>query len=119
MRYEGRRPGNGEWHCPFSPEWVDRMKHAAECCKSMSAKQIEAVLDGVALHYELPPGDFLSDPQDARGLPLSWCREEEYKYRKHPKCCTAIYDYESIPEVVVANGEDDWPLFLRGRILMA
>ena len=28
MIYSRGTPGNGVWHCPFPPEWVEKMKHA-------------------------------------------------------------------------------------------
>lgn len=31
----------------------------------------------------------------------------------------AVYDYDSIPEVVITDGEEDWPLRLHGRVLTA
>jgi hypothetical protein len=30
-----------------------------------------------------------------------------------------IYDYASIPELVINNGEDDWPLIIRGKVFHA
>jgi hypothetical protein len=119
MIYSRGTPGNGVWHCPFPPEWVERMKTAAKHCENVTEAQVVATLNNEALHYVVPPGDFLSEPQDARGLPFSWCRKEEYKYRKHPKCCTAIYDYDTTPEVVVTDGYDDWELRMTYKTLTA
>lgn len=106
--------GDGEWHCPFSERWVEIMAHAAKCCKDLTAKQIDAIDRHIEKGriYNIPPGEYLSEPQDSRGLPLSWCEEEERRYSKHPTSCGAVYDYNSIPEVVITNGEDDWPLRL-------
>ena len=116
MIYNRGTPYGGVWHCPYSREWVERMKRAAKHCERLSSEYIEMVIDGEYRSYKLPPGDFLSEPQDARGLPLSWCFRYENEHRNWPKCCTAIYDYDSIPEIVVTNGEDDWPLPNRRRV---
>lgn len=110
-----RAISDGEWHCPFPPEWVERMKHAAEVCKGVTEQQIVAVLVNGPRCYHLPPYDFLSEPQDARGLPLSW----GFEHSHWPNCCVATYDYTDIPDVVVTNGHKDWPLDLRLRILTA
>jgi len=115
MIYDTGTPGNGVWHCPFTKSWVERMKRAAKHCESLSAEYIERKLNDDSLSFTLPPGDFLSEPQDARGLPLSWQRKG--KRCVYPKC--SIYDYWSVPEVVVTNGEDDWPLRYRFNVLSA
>lgn len=119
MEYNGRNPGNGWWNCPFSPEWVERMKRAAKMCERLNAEQVEAVLARTDVHYVLPQGDFLSEEQDARGLPLSWCREYDARHEGWPKCCVATYDYDTLPEIEVTNGEDDWPLVYRGGVMTA
>lgn len=109
MIYSKERPcwSDGVWHCPFSKEWVKKMAQAARHC--MCFLEYEHVCDE----------EFLSEPQDARGLPLSWCDNEERRYRNHPNCCTVIYDYDSVPEVVVTNGEDDWGYVQRERMMTA
>ena len=107
------------WHCPFSREWVARKKRAAKHCKMLSADYIEAVVNNYALEYVVPPGDFLSEPQDARGLPLSYVRDYERRHARWPVGCSSIYDYDSIPEMVITNGKDDWPLDKRGKVLHA
>ena len=119
MKYDGRKPGNGWWNCPYPPAWVERMKQAARACKRLTDEQMEAALTRLDLRYVLPPGDFLSEEQDARGLPLSWCREYEARHEGWPDCCTEICDYRSIHEIVVTNGEDDWPLRLHRRVQTA
>jgi len=119
MKYDGRRPENGWWNCPFSREWVERMKRAAKVCERLTDEQVEAALTRTEIHYVLPPGDFLSEEQDVRGLPISWCREYDARHEGWPECCTAIYDYDSIPEMVVTNGNDDWPMVLHERVLTA
>ena len=119
MVYDGRNPGNGWWNCPYPPAWVERMKQAARACKRLTDEQVEAALTRLDLRYVLPPGDFLSEEQDARGLPLSWCREYEARHEGWPDCCTEICDYRSIHEIVVTNGEDDWPLRLHRRVQTA
>lgn len=97
---------DGQWHCPFSPEWVERMRHAAKICEPLTVEQIEAAYIRIERndYYELPPSDFISEPQDARGIPLSLidCR--------CPNVTCDVYDYDSIPVVVITNGHDDWPL---------
>ena len=115
---ERRSVGDGRWHCPFPPEWVERMKRAAKACKHLTAEDIEAFDQG-NVNYRIPPGDFLSEEQDARGLPMSYCRKEAERYRDWPECCIAIYDYDSIPEMVITNGHDDWPLRQHDKILTA
>ena len=97
---------DGEWHCPFSRRWVEKMKSVVKMCEK--GRIVRKYPRGFHL-------DCLSEPQDSRGLPLSFCMEEEKRYEKHPKSCTATYDYDSIPDVVVTNGLDDWPLTLRTK----
>ena len=109
MKYDGRRPGDGWWNCPFPPEWVERMKRAAKACERLTAEQVKAE----------PSLKFLDEEQDERGIPLSWCREYEARHKGWAECCTAIYDYDSIPETVVSNGNDDWPLMVHERVLTA
>jgi len=95
------------------------MKRAAKHCERLSADYIERTLNNEWMSYSLPPGDFLNEPQDARGLPLSWCEREKYIHKNYPNCCTAIYDYKSVPDIVVTNGIYDWPLDMPGRTLTA
>lgn len=114
MKYDGRKPGNGWWNCPFSPAWVERMKRAAKACERLTAEQVESDLD-----IQEPSLKFLDEEQDKRGLPLSWCREYDARHEGWPVCCTAIYDYDSIPEMVVSNGENDWPIVQHERVLTA
>ena len=115
----GSNRGDGQWHCPFTPSWVDRMRKAAAHCKHLSGRYIDLTLKHEWMIFCLPPGDFLSEQQDARGLPLSWCEEEHRRLSTHPTCCLSIYDYNSIPEVVVTDGYNDYPLELSRRILTA
>ena len=110
---------DGQWHCPFTPAWVEMMKQAAKHCESLSPEYIERTLANAVYHYRIPPGDFLSEPQDARGLPLSWCQEYEQRHRNWPNCCVAIYDYDTVPDMVVTNGEEDWTYNSRYRVLTA
>lgn len=119
MIYDSKTPGNGVWHCPFTKALVERMAKAAKHCEMLSDEYIEAVINNHALVYVVPPGDFLDEEQDERGLPMSYCIREQERHRRFPTCCTAIYDYESIPELVVTNGEDDWPLDKWGKVLNA
>lgn len=119
MIYNKSTPGNGEWHCPFPRWWVDMMKRAVKRCEGVSAAQVEAALSREYVYYHIPPGDFLSEPQDARGLPLSWCRKERQRFSNWPDCCVSIYDYDTIPDMVVTDGENDWPLNSHFRVLTA
>ena len=50
---------------------------------------------------------------------MSYCRKEAERYRDWPDCCTAIYDYDSVPEMVITTGEDDWPLTMWEPVLTA
>lgn len=118
MVFGGIANNDGVWHCPFSPEWVERMKHAAKHCERLTADYIDMMDRSTSYSYKLPPGDFLSEPQDECGLPQSWCEKEEERYGHWRSFC-AIYDYSTIPDVVVTNGEDDWPLVLHERVLTA
>lgn len=95
------------------------MAKAAKHCESVTEAHVEATLNHVTMGYVLPQGDFLSEPQDARGLPLSFCNREALRHRNYPEGCTAIYDYDSIPEMVITNGYDDWPLVRPDRVLHA
>jgi hypothetical protein len=95
------------------------MKRSAKACERLTAEQVESAIKNAKLRFKLPPGDFLSEEQDVRGLPMSWCREYEARHEGWPDCCTAIFDYESIHEMVVTNGEDDWPLVLHAMVLTA
>ena len=63
--------------------------------------------------YQVPPGDFLSTPQDSRGIPIG----SDNSYQKPISC--EIYDYSTIPDIVVTNGREDWPLCVRRSVLMA
>ena len=113
MRYEKRRAGNGEWFCPFPPKWVKMMATAAKRCEKMSAEYIEAAIRGEVMSYMLPPGDFLNEQQDARGLPLS------YGNLEYVRVTCDIYDYDTIPDLVVTNGKDDWLYNKRSKVLQA
>ena len=95
------------------------MARAAKACKQLSDADVAGVLDREVDYYRVPPGDFLSEKQDARGLPMSYCRKEAERYKDWPDCCTAIYDYDSIPEMVISNGHDDWPLRIWEPVLTA
>ena len=119
MIYNSGTPGDGVWHCPFPPKWVEKMKQAAKHCESLTAEYIERTIENEWMYYRLPPGDFLGESQDARGLPLSWCKKEEKRFKNWPKCCTSIYDYNSIPDIVATNGIYDWPLDTHNQVLQA
>ena len=100
MIYEKNRQSplyaDEEWHCPFTPEWVAKMRHAVAVCRKMVED------DQRDSGYE---EDFLSHPQNSRGLPI------DYEDNLHSRI--AVWDYESIPDIVVTNGSDDWPLQYR------
>lgn len=122
MIYDGRLHNwsdDGEWHCPFPPGWVSKMANAAKHCENVTEAQVIATLDNAPSYYKVPPGEFLSEPQDTRGLPLSWCEQEKRRHVGWPDSCTAIYDYDTVPEVVVTDGNDDRPLVQHNRLIMA
>ena len=108
----------GEWHCPFPPEWVKKMRHAAKVCEQLTAEDIEA-FDRGNVNYRLPPWDILEEPQDARGLPESWCKKEAERFSRRKGSCIDTYDYFSIPEIVITDGYDDWPFHPRRKVLQA
>ena len=116
MIYSKGTPGNGVWHCPFSPEWVERMRRAAKHCETLSAEYIERCINNEEYIYQVPPGNFLSHPQDRRGLPVCY-NEDIIISRLRIRC--DVYDYSTIPDVVATNGQEDWPLCVRGSVLMA
>ena len=111
--------GDGQWHCPFSRDWVERMKKAAGICRYIEETDVEAYLNNDWRCFNIPPGEFLSEEQDVRGLPLSWCEQEREKYDMRPECCVAIYDYCTVPEIIVTNGKEDWPFVGKKKVLMA
>ena len=113
MIYSKETPRNGVWHCPFSPEWVERMRRAAKHCETLSAEYIERCINNEEYIYQVPPDDFLSMPQDSRGVPIGYDNSNQ-----KPISCE-IYDYSTIPDVVVTNGREDWPLRVRRSVLMA
>ncbi len=113
MIYSKGTPGNGVWHCPFTPEWVERMRQAAMHCELLSAEYIERCINNEEYIYQVHPDDFLSMPQDSRGVPIGY----DNSYQKPISC--EIYDYSTIPDVVVTNGREDWPLRVRRSVLMA
>ena len=92
------------------------MARAAKICEKLTAQQIEAAYDRIdnGWYFELPPGDFLSNEQDARGLP-PWMQRDDDDVQS--RC--DIYDYETIPEMVITNGKDDWPYIKYEPILTA
>ena len=116
MIYSKGTPGNGVWHCPFPPEWVERMRRAAKHCEKLSAEYIERCINNEEYIYPITHNDYFSQPQDGRGLPV-WYNEDIIVSRLPVSC--DIYNYDSIPDVVVTDGYNDWPLCLRGSVLMA
>ena len=89
------------------------MRNAAQHFKVLSAEYIERTLFCEAFFTSLGPGDFLSQPQDSRGLPIG------YGNSSGQRVSCEIYDYSTIPDIVVTNGREDWPLRMRDRMLMA
>lgn len=89
---------DGAWHCPFTPEWVAKMQHAVAVCRNMVKDEKQE--SGYEEH-------FLSQPQDSRGLPVGYGEDKESCVRLD------TWDYRTIPEIVVTNGHDDWPLRYR------
>ena len=94
------------------------MRHAAKVCEQLTAEDIEAFDQG-NVRYRLPPWDILEEPQDARGLPESWCKKETERFSRRKGSCIDTYDYFSIPEMVITNGYDDWPFHPRRKVLQA
>ncbi len=113
MIYSKGTPGNGVWHCPFSPEWVEQMRRAAKHCEPLSAEHIERCINNEEYTYQIPPGDFLDGPQDARGLPVGYGDG----FGRNVSC--DIYDYTSIPDMVISNGRDDWQLRMWEQVITA
>lgn len=105
--------GDGQWHCPFPEEWVERMKRAAFRCKFLTEVQVESTLMREVYQYRVPPGDFLDGPQDARGLPVGY----DAGLGRNVSC--DIYDYDTIPDIVVTDGRRDYEYKTRGRVLTA
>jgi hypothetical protein len=91
----------GEWHCPFPPEWVKKMRHAAKVCEQLTAEDIEAFDQGNVI-YSLPPWDILAE-----------------RFARRKGSCIDTYDYFSIPEMVITDGYDDWPMKSKGKVLQA
>ena len=94
-----------QWHCPFPPEWVEKMAQIAKDLGPLT-EEMMVILHGPK-NYVRPRLEWLNEPQDARGLPLSYCDNDETNHG-----CRATYDYDSIPDVVVTNGYDDWPYMI-------
>lgn len=112
MIYSKEVSNGGVWHCPFSSEWVEKMRLAAAICKKMDEEQIERRLFGTE-QEDTQKEHFLSIPQDERGLP------EGYINRLTIQISCDIYDYDSIPDVVINNGYADWPFNQRFNVLTA
>lgn len=89
------------------------MKQAAKACQGLTAEYIEIVMNSDVYHYRVPHGDFLDEPQDARGLPVGYGDG----FGRNVSC--DIYDYDSIPDVVISNGHDDWPMRIWEPVLRA
>ena len=102
MIYDKRRQSplhpDGAWHCPFTPEWVAKMRHAVAVCRNMVKDEQQDS------GYE---ENFLSQPQDSRGLPV------DYDDNLNSDVRLDTWDYRTIPEVVITNGKEDWPLQYR------
>ena len=92
------------------------MRRAVKHCEPLSAEYIERCISNEEYIYQVHPGDFLSQPQDRRGLPV-WYNEDIIISRLPIRC--DVYDYRSIPDIVVTNGREDWPLCVTGSVLMA
>ena len=119
MVHDGSFHGSdGIWHCPYSKEWIEKMRNAVKVCKQLTEAEIDAFLKGNT-NYKLPRYDVLCEPQDARGLPESWCKKEEERFSRRIGSCIDTYDYFSIPEIVITDGYDDWPMKTKGRVLQA
>ena len=113
MIYDGRphNKSDGQWHCPFPLEWVERMRRAVKHCEKLSAEYIARRISDEEYIYQVPHGDFICGPQGRRVIPL------HYISRLPIRC--DVYDYSTIPDIVVTNGREDWPLRVTGLVLMA
>ena len=113
MIYDGspHNGSDGQWHCPFPLEWVERMRRAVKHCEKLSAEYISRHVSNEEYIYQMPDGDFISGPQGRRVMSL------HYINRLPVRC--DVYDYSTIPDVVVTNGREDWPLRVTGLVLMA
>ena len=91
------------------------MSRAAKICEGLSAVYIESCNDREEdfVSYRVPAGDFLSVPQEANGLP-PWMQNDG-----SARVCCDIYDYDGVPDVVISNGHDDWPLVRWESVLRA
>lgn len=112
MIYSKDVSNGGVWHCPFSPEWVERMRRAAAVCKKMAEEQIERRLFSTE-EEDTQKENFLCIQQDERGLP------EGYINRLTIQISCEIYDYSTIPDIVINNGYADWPFNQRFNVLTA
>lgn len=92
------------------------MRRAVKHCETLSAEYIARCISNDEYIYQVPPVDFLSQPQDRRGLPVCY-NGDIIISRLRIRC--DVYDYDSIPEIVVTNGREDWQLCVRGSVLMA
>lgn len=99
MIFDATSNGDGQWHCPFTREWLEHARRV-----------VAAVKSGKAIERETALLKFLEDQQDSRGVPMWWCREYEERHKDWPTECRATLDYRGRPEVVVTNGVYDWPL---------
>jgi hypothetical protein len=88
------------------------MRQAAAVCKEMAEEQIERRLFSTE-QEETQKEYFLSIPQDERGLP------EGYINRLTIQISCDIYDYDTIPDIVISNGYADWPFNQRFNVLTA
>ncbi|MBQ1796797.1 MAG: hypothetical protein IIZ88_03405, partial [Prevotella sp.] len=111
-----------------------RKAYAAKICQTLTDEQVRSVpsdLDIKDGHYEHhTEGKRLSvrwksklhvpidEPQDARGLPESWAAKMERHHSPYYDG-PGIYDYRSIPDVVITNGHADWPLKIWRPVLHA
>jgi len=116
----------------ITAEWLRRKAYAAKICQTLTDEQVLSVpsdLDIKDGHYEHHgerlPGRWKSrlhvpidEPQDERGLPESWAAEMERHYDPYYDG-PAIYDYRSVPDVVITNGHEDWPLKIWRPVLHA
>ena len=112
MIYSKDVSNGGVWHCPFPPEWVERMRQAAAVCKKLAEEQIERRIFSTE-QEETQKEYFLSIKQDERGLP------EGYINRLTIQISCEIYDYSTIPDIVISNGYADWPFNQRFNVLTA
>ena len=130
MRFKsekGRLPFGNEWICPYTPD------HLRKLADMVTRQRLHGMLPSqeegykiIRVNYDDNGGEpcnvdqKLNFPynhggfewfrnQGKRGLPKEW-DDNRFNNDYHFKCSLAIWDYDTMPAIVVTNGEDDWPM---------